>query len=408
MRTLFDLVEIEDLIDILLVTTMVYTAVVWIRRTQAAFVAIGIFVLAGVYVLAEALDLRLTTAIFRGFFAISVVIIVVLFQEELRQLFERLGVWSVRRGRRSVAARSMPADVLVETLTDLAHQHVGALIVLPGRQPVARHVRGGIVLDGVVSAPLLKSVFDPHSPGHDGAVIVEGDRVTRFAAHLPLSTNFVALAGVGTRHSAALGLAEVTDALCLVVSEERGQISVARDGRLRRPEGPVELAAEIARFLHDTQPREGERRSFLRQLVREHWVEKVASLVFVAALWYAVVPGSRPVKRTFPVEVHVSNLAPNLVLEDVKPPEVTVTLSGLRREFLLFNPRLLRVNLDARLATAGHRTLQVADRDVRYPTSLALEDIEPDSVRISVRPAPPPPAAPPPGRQPSPSTSPVS
>jgi hypothetical protein len=250
-------------------------------------------------------------------------------------------------------------------------------------------VRGGLVLDGLVSVPLLKSVFDPHSPGHDGAVIIEGDRVTRFAAHLPLSTNFGALAGLGTRHSAALGLAEVTDALCLVASEERGQISVAHDGRLRRLADPVELTAEIASFLQETQPSDGERRSFLRQLVREHWVEKVASLVFVSALWYAVVPGSRPVQRTFPVEVHVSNLPPTLVLDDVKPAEISVTLSGLRREFLLFNPRLLRVNLDARLATAGRRTFQVADRDVRYPKSLALEAIEPDSVRISVRPAPP-------------------
>jgi hypothetical protein len=92
----------------------------------------------------------------------------------------------------------------------------------------------------------------------------------------------------------------------------------------------------------------------------------------------------------------------------VKPAQVTVTLSGLRREFLLFNPRLLRVNLDARLATAGRRTFQVADRDVRYPKSLALEAIQPDSVRISVRPAAPPPAEPAPGELPSPSTSPVS
>src|SRR5262249_27239550 len=143
MRSLFDLFEIGDLIDILLVTTLVYTAVVWIRRTQAAFVAIGLFLLAVLYVLAEALDLRLTTAIFRGFFAIPVVTIVVLCREERRQLFERRGVWSVRRGGRGGTTRSMPADILVETLTDLARQHIGALVVLPGQQPVARHVRGG-------------------------------------------------------------------------------------------------------------------------------------------------------------------------------------------------------------------------------------------------------------------------
>src|SRR5215471_7450986 len=200
MRRLLELVELEDVVDILLVTTLVYTAVVWIRRTQAAFVAIGLFLLAVLYVLAEAFDLQLTTAIFRSFFAISV-IIVVLFQEELRQLFERLGVWSLRRGR-STAARAAPADILVEALTDMARHHVGALVVLPGTQPIARHVRGGLPLDGVLTVPLLESIFDPHSPGHDGALIVDGDHITRFAAHLPLSTNFRALAGVGTRHSA--------------------------------------------------------------------------------------------------------------------------------------------------------------------------------------------------------------
>src|SRR5262249_1824626 len=94
--------------------------------------------------------------------------------------------------------------------------------------------------------------------------------------------------------------------------------------------------------------------------------------------------------RTYPVEVHVSNLRPDLVLDDVTPPEITVTLSGLRREFLLFNPRLLRVNVDARRATVGKKTLQVADRDVRYPKALALENVDPASVRISVRRAPKP------------------
>jgi diadenylate cyclase len=393
MWNLFDLVELADLVDILLVATLVYTAVVWVRRTQAGFVAIGLFILAGLYVLAEALDLQLTTAIFRSFFAISAVLIVVLFQEELRQLFERVGVWSVRRGRRAQqAVQSLPADILVETLSELAHRRRGALVVLPGVQPVARHVRGGVPLDALVSAPLLESLFDPHSPGHDGAVILEGDRVTRFSAHLPLSTNFQALAGVGTRHSAALGLAELTDALCLVVSEERGTISVARNGVLRRLKDPGELAAEIQRFLRETRPSDGDRPSFWRQLLREHWAEKVASLVFVTALWMAAVPGSRPFERTFPVPVEITNLPPGLVLDEVKPSTIEVTLSGLRREFYLFAPRFLRVTIDASMAGQDRRTFQVLGRDLRYPKSLTLEGIEPDEVKISYHRAAPMPA----------------
>src|SRR6185437_5267675 len=94
--------------------------------------------------------------------------------------------------------------------------------------------RGGIELDGKLSAPVLTSIFDPHSPGHDGAVVLEGDRIRRFATHLPLSANFQQLGRTGTRHSAALGLSEVTDALSIVVSEEQGTIAVARNGRLTR------------------------------------------------------------------------------------------------------------------------------------------------------------------------------
>src|SRR5262245_42361857 len=383
MGRLLELVELEDLVDILLVTILVYTAVVGIRRTQAAFVAIGLFLLAVLYVLAEAFDLQLTTAIFRSFFAISVVIIVVLFQEELRQLFERLGVWSLRRRRGGPP--SAPADMLVEALTDMARQRVGALVVLPGNQPIARHVRGGLALDGVLSVPVLKSIFDPHSPGHDGAVIVEGDQVVRFATHLPLSTNFLALVGVGTRHSAALGLAELTDALCIVVSEERGEISIARDGRLRRLTDPATLSAELERFLHETRPGDGERRSFWYHLLREHWAEKIASLFFVSALWLAVVPGARPLEQTFRVPVHVANLPPELTVDEVKPKDVEVKLSGVRREFYLFNPRFLRITIDASLASAGRKTFQVLDRDLRYPKALTLDGIEPDSVRITVK-----------------------
>src|SRR5262249_51957986 len=153
---------------------------------------------------------------------------------------------------------------------------------------------------------------------------------------------------------------------------------------------PAALSAEIARFLEDTHSKPDERRSFWRQLVREHWVEKVASLAFVSALWMAVVPGSRPLERTFSVPGKGVHLPPALVLDDVKPDTIELTLSGLRREFYLFTPRFLRLTIDAKLADQGRRTFQVLRRDLRYPEALRLEGIDPDEVRINVHQAPPP------------------
>jgi diadenylate cyclase len=372
-----------DVVDILLVTSLVYTAVVWIRRTQAGLVALGILLLGALYVVARALDLQMTVWIFHAFFAVFLIVFVIIFQEELRQLFERFAVWSLGRDRRPMP-HSDVADVLVQCLSDFARDRVGALIVIPGRQPIARHVRGGIELDGKVSIPLLKSLFDVHSPGHDGAVIIENGRITRYAAHLPLSHDFAQLSGVGTRHSAALGLAELTDVLCLVVSEERGQVSVAQDGRLRRLADLQELGEIVsARLAPAAVARQG--RGFARHLVVANWAEKLGALVVVTGLWYVLVPGARPTAVTLPVPVQVVNLPEGASLEEVKPPEVEVTFSGPARAFYLLDRRRVGVTIDASLAEFGRRTFRVEEDDVEHPKALAVEDVQPPQVRLSLR-----------------------
>ena len=373
-----------DVVDILLVTAIVYTGLVWLRRTRAWLVAAGMLILGAFYVVARVLELQLTAWIFQGFFAIFVVMIVVIFQEELRQMFEQLAVWGLGRARR-VPVASETTDVIVRVLADLANAHVGALIVVPGRQPIARHVRGGIDLGGRVSYPLLRSVFDPHSPGHDGAVIVEGDTATQFAVQLPLSSNFQELAGTGTRHAAALGLAERCDALSLVVSEERGEVSIARDGHLERGLQATRVG-DILRARLTPPPPERSARRLWREVVRKNWVEKLAALIMVVSLWYLFVPGARPTVATFPVPVSVSNLPEGYVLEGVTPQEIWVTLAGPARAFYFFDPNQIEVTVDTALAILGRRTFQVTERDVRHPRDVAFERVDPQAVKISVRP----------------------
>ena len=374
--------QVIDLIDIALVTTFVYSGIVLLRHTHARLVAIGILFLGALYIVARAFDLRLTTWLLQGFFAVFLVIIVVIFQEELRQLFERLALWGLRR--RAAPHAPAPAEIVVGCAADFARTRTGALIVFVGTQPIARHIHGGVELNGTISEPLLKSIFDPHSDGHDGAVIIERGLLTRFAAHLPLSTDFRQLAGVGTRHSAALGLAERSDALCVVVSEERGRISVAQQGTLRVLRDAAELDAVVRAFLRATFPATRERR-VLWSLVSENWGEKIASLALVIGLWYLFVPGSRPATLAFPVAVKVVNVPPGYELEKVDPPEVTAVFSGLRRAFYLFDSRRLDVTVDATLAKYGRRTFPVSEEQIRHPAEVTVEDVQPDQVRLALR-----------------------
>ncbi len=372
-----------DIVDILVVTALVSALLGLIRRTQAGFVAIGILIVGALYIAARALDLQLTAWIFQGFFAVFLIMIVVVFQEELRQLFERIAMWGLRR-REAEAPSAEPTDVIVSCLADFARDRVGALIVLPGTQPLQRHIQGGIELDGRLSKPLLMSIFDKHSPGHDGAVIIDGGRITHFAAHLPLSKEPEGRAHGGTRHSAAVGLTERTDALCLVLSEERGTISVARNGHLRVLRSAREAGTAVERFQHEKHPA-AERGVLWTQLVRENALEKAVALGLVIALWYLFVPGSRRVQFTYEVPVSVANLPAGFELESVDPPAIEATFSGQRRAFYLFEPARLEVTIDASLARLGRRTFQLSDTDLAYPKDLTLQDLAPSQVRISLR-----------------------
>jgi diadenylate cyclase len=387
MFTPFWNISIPDIIDILFVAVLLYTATAFLKQTRAAFIIRGIFILAAIYIIARYLDLQLTAWIFQGFFAIFLIIIVVIFQEELRQIFERIAVWSLARnaGR---ALRSNTADILVGTVADLAKDKIGALIVVEGKDPIARHVMGGIEMEGKISEPLLKSIFDPHSPGHDGAVIVEHDRITLFAAHLPLSKDFQQLVNVGTRHSAALGLAELSDAFCIAVSEERGTISVARAGRLRLVSNIQELSLLLQGFLQEKYPAT-EQRKLSISLLRENWLAKLVTFALAVGLWYVLVPGSSTVEVVYKIPVQVQNLPPEYRVMEMDPPAVNATFTGPKRAFYFFDPSKLRVEVDLSLAESGRKTLRISEQNVRHPPNLTLQQLSPTTMRVTIAKATP-------------------
>jgi uncharacterized protein (TIGR00159 family) len=373
--------RVTDLIDVVIVAGLLWAGLGWVRRARARIALGGVAIAGALFLLARQLELQMTVWILQGFFAVGVLVLVIVFQEDLRRGLEQIAVWGLRRN--SPAAPPDVVDAVVGAVRRLAADHTGALIVIPGREPLERHVEGGILLDGRLSEPLLISIFDAHSPGHDGAITVEGDRVARFALHLPLSTDAVQLTGTGTRHAAALGLAERSDALCIVVSEERGTVSVARDGRLVRLTGPEALAAELRRFLQRV-PTRAESRSRLRQIATR-WPEAVLAIAASAGLWFLLVPGSAVDRFTRSVPVVVANLPEGWVLESVDPPELEVEFEASRRSLLLSAAALsAEIEIDALLAQLGRRTFEVGPEHVQHPEGWRPLHVEPGRVRLSL------------------------
>ena len=165
----FDNISVSSVIDVTMITVVIYGTLLWLRRTRrAALILAGILIVAASYLLAVWFDLVLTTAVLRGFFAVFLLALVIIFQEELRYFFERIAQWSLRPrlpGFRTVGRPLSAQDVetLTRTVVDLSAERIGALIIVRGRDLIARHLRGGEKLDGMLSEAILKSIFDSHS-----------------------------------------------------------------------------------------------------------------------------------------------------------------------------------------------------------------------------------------------------
>jgi uncharacterized protein (TIGR00159 family) len=363
------------------VAALLGSAFAWLRQTRARWALSGIAILGAGYLLARQLGLALTTWILQGSVVVFVIVLVVVFQEDLRRLVELIAMRGLRRRARPPTPQA--TDILIRSIAQLAADRTGALIVLPGREPLDRHITGGIRLDAELSEPLLLSIFDAHSPGHDGAAIVSGNRLSQFGVHLPLSTNHAEAGQGGTRHAAALGLAERTDALCLAVSEERGVTSIATDGVLRGLYRPEELAIEIHRFVERVTPRERSARVRLSALLRR-WPEALGAFAAATLLWLLVVPGSGVVRAVRSVPVVVENLPEGFVLENVEPGKVEVTVSGPRRALLFGDADAIEVHVDALLVQLGRRTFQVTPDLVTHPEGFQVHEVNPEKVRLSV------------------------
>ena len=374
-------VQWRDLVDIALVTALLWSAFVWLRRTRARWALLGIAILGAGHLLARQLGLTLTTWILQGSVVVFVIVVVVVFQEDLRRLVELIAVRGLRRRARPPTPEA--TDILIRCIAQLAADRTGALIVLPGREPLDRHVAGGTQVNAELSEPLLLSIFDDHSPGHDGAAIVSGNRLSQFGVHLPLSTNHAQVGHGGTRHAAALGLAERTDALCLAVSEERGVTSIASEGMLRSLYRPEELGIEIHRFIERVTPARRPARARLSALLRR-WPGAIGALAGAGLLWLLVVPGSGVVRAIRSVPVVVENLPEGFALKGVEPGEVEVTVSGPRRALVLGEANAIEVRVDALLVQLGRRTFQVTPDLVTHPEGFQVHEVNPKSVRLSV------------------------
>ncbi len=247
----FPRITFIDVLEVLILTFVIYQIAAWIKNTKAWMLLRGILVVAVFFLIATILQMNTILFIARNLLTVFAIAAVVVFQPELRRGLEKLGEQSFVPSMSTFEPRDKARfsdetiDAIVEACTEMGEVKTGALIVVEQAIQLTEYEATGIHMDCVVSMQVLLNIFEKNTPLHDGAIIIRGDRIVSATCYLPLSDNMDITKELGTRHRAALGMSEVSDALVIVVSEETGDISIARDGALTRGVTPDELRAAL-------------------------------------------------------------------------------------------------------------------------------------------------------------------
>lgn len=257
----------KDAVDVLIVTALIYGIIKLVRETRAGQLVKGIILLAALFIISYNLDLLMVNAILQNFFQFAFILVVILFQPEIRKALEQVGRSNVGRSLASavggrdrdlyrVETRRAISGV-VEAAGLLQQMRMGALIVFERQTKLGEIVASGTIVEAEPSAQLIANIFFNKAPLHDGAMIIRDGQVYAAGCILPLTADTSVAAELGTRHRAALGMSENSDAVVVVISEETGQISIAMDGRLTRDYNRLTLREKLEATLIGSRERAG-------------------------------------------------------------------------------------------------------------------------------------------------------
>jgi len=383
----------RDLADIAILTLVLWRIFIWLRGTVAVHVMAGMAALGIIAFGAAKAGLILTTYVLQGVGAVAALLAVVIFQDEIRQALRQASAlrWWQRRRSRRMGAGGAPAQLVAEGLMRLAEKRIGALVIIPRGDPVDEHITGGTEIQGVLSPELLEAIFNTRSPIHDGAVIVRDDRIERAGAVLPLASATDKPTALGTRHLAALGLSEHCDALVLVVSEERREISLASNGTLTSLPSERDAVGRLAVQIEEERVRSGngtsaEAGSASGAGRHGRLISALALLVILVSVtgFWLVLVGDRSTVVTREMVIEQRGMREGYDVTIVRPKDSKVRVGFQGPESLLGPAALGKVKAWIELGKVrkGYSWISVK---VRAPLGLRTVSVTPQKVLVLVK-----------------------
>ncbi len=373
----FPSIRWQDVVDIIINSYIVFRSYILFRGTNAFRVLIGIALLWFFQKLALSMGLIITSWAIQGITAVAALIIVVVFRNEIRSVLQAKNLKTIIWGV-SQKPNTTPVEIITDSVFELSRKHTGALLVFPANEDIDEFIQGGIPWRGVVSKEMILSIFWHDNPVHDGAAIISRDRITDVACILPLSHSNDLPSHYGTRHRAALGLAEVSDAMVVVVSEERGTITVAKDSRTYSITRKEELKQHLQEHMGDMPKHIDQRKEKI-----EISVAALVSFLFIVGVWFSF---SRGVETLMNIEIPVEYTNRNSEMEiiDTSVNSVTLNLSGSGSLIKSIRPEQVKVKIDLGKVTGGKNSFLITDENVFLPPGIVLKSVSPPIVEVTL------------------------
>jgi diadenylate cyclase len=368
----------QDILDICINSYILFRLYALFRGTATFRVLVGLAFLWFFQRLSLSLGLIVTSWAIQGITAAAAIIIIVIFRNEIRTVFQtknmRAILWGVPQ-----KIHKASIEVLSDVVFDLAETHVGALLVYPGKDDLDEHVQNCIPWQGVVSKEMIRSIFWRDNPVHDGAAIVEGDRVSKVACILPLSLRDDLPPAFGTRHRAAAGLSEKSDALVVVVSEERGQVATAKGGVFSYPKSRAGLRVILEDHIG--------RKTFNAKAEKNERFEMITaaclSFLLISSVWFGFTR-SLDTLVSFEVPIQYTGRVPGIDIVGSSDDVVRVHVIGAGALIRSVRADQVAVNIDLGTLPLGVNTLRILPNDVSLPPGVALNRVTPSEIEITL------------------------
>lgn len=380
--TISDL-RFQDVLDVLFLSVVAYHLYLWFKGTKAFKALVGLLAMGVIFTVARTWGLFMTTWVFQILWQVLVILLIILFQSEIRQALERVNPLQAL-GFRKHSQPGKWVQILSEAAFTMAGRHIGAIMIIERTDRVDEWITCGQQLDAAPSPELVLSIFQKQSPLHDGAVVLRDGRVTLVACYLPLSSNETLPQEWGTRHRAAAGLSERCDAMVIVVSEERGEVTLVGKGVGLPVQSQEELSQRITEGI---KPLALPRKTSLdrtRSLILNNWKTKAGTLGLIVVLW-VMLAGQQDFEVTLTVPMEVRNIPPHMTVLEPLNHTVKIKVRGLRKDATTLNARSLQVGIDLSAANAGKKTFTLTRAQIQLPNDrLQIVSIDPPQVTLNL------------------------